>query len=214
MSVAADQQRDARRVFATPGGSHDRLIRTLAVVLPGAIGVLFAFMLLAPLSPRSEISFLLDRKQVALINQRLAVSDARYRGEDNRGRAFALTAGSALQKSSSNPVVEMTKLTARIMLAGGPAALSAREADYDLSREVVSVHGPVGVVSADGYRLLTRDLDIDLKAQRLASRGQIEGSVPAGTFRADRLLADLNARTVTLDGNARLTMRPGKLQLR
>jgi lipopolysaccharide export system protein LptC len=41
----------------------------------------------------------------------------------------------------------------------------------------------------------------------------VSGEVPAGTFSADTIRADLGARTLTLDGNARLTMIPGKLRM-
>ena len=34
------------------------------------------------------------------------------------------------------------------------------------------------------------------------------GTVPQGTFSADRMRADLTERTVTLDGNARLRIVP------
>ena len=61
MTLRAEQMRDRRQVFAAPGGSHDRTVRILAVVLPGLIGALLAVMVRAPLSPRGEISFLLDR---------------------------------------------------------------------------------------------------------------------------------------------------------
>ena len=39
------------------------------------------------------------------------------------------------------------------------------------------------------------------------------GAVPTGTFSADRIVADLGERTVTLEGNARLRMTPGKLRM-
>jgi len=37
--------------------------------------------------------------------------------------------------------------------------------------------------------------------------------VPSGTFTADRLVADLEDRTVTLEGNARLRMVPGEFRM-
>jgi lipopolysaccharide export system protein LptC len=64
MTQAADLQRNQRRRWAAPGGAHDRLIRALMVVLPAGIGMVAAIMILAPLSPRGEISFLLDRNKV------------------------------------------------------------------------------------------------------------------------------------------------------
>lgn len=213
MTVEADMMRSRRRRFAAPGGFHDKLIRTLALVLPAAVGMLFAFMVLAPLSPRGEISFLLDRNRVAVIEDRLRVEGAMYRGEDNRGRPFSLTAGSAVQRSAELPVVTMRELVARIMLDDGPAVVTASLGNYDMAAERVQVIGPVAVAAGDGYRMTSSNLDVDIHGRRLVSRGRVDGRVPAGTFSADRIVADLPRRTVMLDGHARLRMQPGKMRM-
>ena len=104
MTVQADQIRSKRRRFANPGGSHDKLVRALAVALPAGIGVLAAIMVFSPLSPRGEVSFLLDRNKVAVVDDRLRVDRAMYRGADDKGRPFSITAGSAVQHTAANPV--------------------------------------------------------------------------------------------------------------
>lgn len=213
MTLEADIVRSKRQRFAAPGGFHDKLVRTLALVLPAAVGVLFAFMVLAPLSPRGEISFLLDRKRVATVEDRLRVEGAMYRGQDNRGRPFSLTAGSAVQRSARVPLVVMRQLVARMMLPEGPALLTAGAGNFDMRAEEVSIFGPVVFAASDGYRLTTSDVDVDLATKRMASRGRVEGRIPAGTFSADRIVADLAQRTIVLDGNARLRMQPGKMQM-
>ncbi len=213
MTQAADLQRSKRRLWAAPGGAHDKLIRTLAVILPGAIGAVAAVMILAPLSPRGEISFLLDRNKVDTVNERLRVTQASYRGEDNRGRPFVLTAGSAVQASASVPVVELSQLVAKIELTEGPAEISTPDGAYDYSAELVRATGPINFSAADGYRMTTSALSIDLNTRRVIGAGGVTGAVPAGTFSADRIVADLNERSVTLDGHARLTMQPGKLRM-
>lgn len=213
MTVQADIQRTRRQHFAAPGGFHDKLIRVLAVGLPMLIGALAAVMILAPLSPRGEISFLLDRTKVAILEDRLKVTNAMYRGQDNRGRNFSITAGGAVQHFASVSVVEMSNLVARIMLDDGPAILSAGSGNYDFQAERIDVFGPVNFQTADGYRMTAMDMVIDVNAKRMMSRGRVEGRIPAGTFSADRIIADLSERTVTLDGNARLRMEPGKLQV-
>ena len=213
MTLQADIQRSRRQKFATPGGFHDKLVRALAVGLPMAIGVLAAVMILAPLSPRGEISFLLDRNKVAVVEDRLKVSNAMYRGQDDEGRNFSITAGGAVQRSAKMPVVAMNDLVARILLADGPAILTAGSGNYDYSREQIDVFGPVNFQTADGYRMTAMDMNIDVASKRMVSRGRVEGRIPAGTFSADRIIADLSERTVTLDGNARLRMEPGKLQM-
>ena len=213
MTAEADIIRSQRRHWAAPGGFHDRLVRTLAVVLPALVGVLFAFMVLAPLSPRGEVSFLLDRNQVAVVEDRLRVESAMYRGQDNRGRPFSITAESAVQRSAAVPVVVMRDLIARIMLPEGPALLSANRGAYDYGDEEVRVFGPVVFTASDGYRMTTSDVDIDLTARTMQSRNRVEGRVPAGTFSADRVMADLAERRVVLEGTARLRMQPNLLEM-
>ncbi len=213
MTVQADMIRTQRRGFAAPGGFHDRLVHFLARALPAAVGALLAVMIIAPLSPRGEISFLLDRRKVAVVDDRMQVSSAMYRGQDDAGRNFSLTAGSAVQRTKTRPLIELDQLTARIMLDEGPALLTANRGDYDFGKEIVDIAGPVNFQSSDGYRMTASNVDIDLGAKRLKSRGPVEGRIPAGTFSADRIAADLQDRTVTLDGNARLRMVPGQMKM-
>lgn len=213
MTHAADLARDRRRAFAAPGGAHDRLVRVLAVVLPAGVGLIAAVMLLSPLSPRGEVSFLLDRNKVAVTGQRLRVDNATYRGSDGQGRAFSVSAGTAVQESARIPVVRMDRLTAQIALADGPAVLTAREGRYNFDQERIAVAGAVNFTAADGYSMTTRNVDIDLRARRATGEGGVSGTIPAGTFSADRIIADLAERTVTLDGHARLRMVPGKLRM-
>jgi lipopolysaccharide export system protein LptC len=80
-----------------------------------------------------------------------------------------------------------------------------------MDTEQVEVVGPVQFSSANGYRMVTRDVDIDLPKRSMVSRGEVTGRLPTGTFRADRLKANLAERTVTLEGRARLRMTQGGL---
>lgn len=213
MTVQADMMRNRRRGFAAPGGFHDKVVRLLARALPAAVGALLAIMILSPLSPRGEISFLLDRRKVAILEDRLRVSSAMYRGEDDEGRNFSVTAGSAVQRTKDRQMIELDQLTARIMLAEGPAQLTAGKGAYDFGREIVDIVGPISFQTSDGYRMTASNVDVDLGKKRLHSTGPVEGRIPAGTFSADHFSADLAARTVTLDGNARLRMVPGQMKM-
>lgn len=213
MTAQADIIRDKRRHMATPGGAHDRLVRFLVLTLPLIIGVLFALMILAPLSPRGEISFLLDRDKVQVTPNRISVNKAMYRGLDSDGRPFAVMAGNAVQKTRQFKQIEMEDLTARILLDNGPAELIAQAGTYNFADEIVTVPGAVNFVAADGYRMIARNVSLNLSQRRLVGTGRVEGRIPAGTFSANRLEADLQARTISLIGNARLRMQPGSLRM-
>ncbi|AKM08384.1 hypothetical protein [Pelagerythrobacter marensis] len=209
----AAQLRSKRQHFAAPGGSHDRLVGFLVKVLPMGVGVIAALMVITPLSPRGEVSFLLDRNKVAVIDERLRVDNAMYRGQDDKGRPFSLTAGEAVQRSSAEGIVRMNDLVARLAMTEGPARLSAQAGAYDISDDLVTVFGPVRLTAADGYRMVARGVSVDLATKRMVGSGGVEGEIPAGTFSSDKLVADLQARTVALDGNARLRMVPGELRM-
>lgn len=213
MTIQADKIRDRRMAAAAPGGPLDRLVRLLAIGLPALVGVIAALMLITPLSPRSEVSFLLDRNKVEVADERMRVTSAMYRGQDNLGRPFSLQAGHAVQTKATVPIVEMEDLTARILLSDGPAVLSAPNGEYDIETEQVSVPGLVEFTAADGYSIAARNVLIDLPKRVLLSRGRVEGAIPAGTFSADSIRADLEARTLLLEGNAHLSMTPGELQI-
>ncbi|WP_298306926.1 LPS export ABC transporter periplasmic protein LptC [uncultured Erythrobacter sp.] len=205
--------RSKRQDFAAPGGSHDQLVGFLARALPMGVGVLAALMIITPLSPRGEVSFLLDRTQVSVIDERLSVDNAMYRGRDDSGRPFSITAGEAVQRSSAEGKVRMDDLLAQILLEDGPARLSAKGGIYDINEEVVDVVGTMRVRTADGYAISASGVSFDLETRTMTGSDGVEGTVPAGDFSADSMRGDLDARTISLDGNARLTMVPGKLRV-
>ena len=209
----AQQLRSRRQHFAAPGGSHDKLVHFLARALPMAVGVVAALMVITPLSPRGEISFLLDRNEVAVIQERLRVDNALYRGQDSLGRPFSLTAGEAVQRSSAEGIVRMEDLVARLLMNEGPARVEAEGGQYDINAEVVDIRGTMRMEAADGYRMRVSGVSLDLKDKTVEGAGGVEGAIPAGTFEAERLDADLGERTLTLSGNARLRMEPGKLRM-
>ncbi|HTK73457.1 MAG TPA: LPS export ABC transporter periplasmic protein LptC, partial [Croceibacterium sp.] len=142
---------------------------------------------------------------------RLFVNNAVYRGEDQKGRPFSLTAGEAVQHTAMQPVVELRDLVGSILLDEGPARLTAPTGSYNYETQQVSVPNQVTFVAADGYEMRTSGVSIDLDKKAMVGSGGVAGAVPAGTFSADSIHADLDKRTVSLQGNARLRMVPGKM---
>lgn len=210
MSDIARQERTRRQRRAAPGSAHDRLIAFLMVALPIGIGVLAAFLVMAPLFMRGDTSFVLDKNKVDVAQERMRLRAAEYRGQDAKGQPFVLDAGSAVQKSSAEPVVQLQALAAGIRLPDGPARLTAPRGRYDMRSEQVDVLGPIQFRAANGYSLDTTNATVDLKTRRLRSGSAVTGTTSMGNFSGDRLDADLEARTVRLTGNARLRIDPAR----
>jgi len=204
MSELADRARSERQLWAASGSSHDRLIAVLRLVMPAAVVVLVILLALAPLTVGRDISFVLSKDRVAVARERMRVTSATYRGQDSKGQPFELDAASAVQVSSHDPVVQLRTLAARIQLQDGPARVDAGQGRYDMDNEKVAIDGPVLFRSADGYRIATRDVSIDLQSRTAASHGRVDGRMNVGTFSGDRFTADLNTHIVVLEGRARL----------
>ena len=99
-----------------------------------------------------------------------------------------------------------------MLLSQGPALLQASAGRYDYDTQKVAFDGEVQFTASDGYRMTARNVSIDLEKKTLMGEGTIDGAIPAGTFSANRIEADLENRTIKLDGRARLRMVPGKLR--
>ena len=189
------------------------MVHWLSRALPTMVGVIVAIMVITPLFPRNEVSFLLDRNKVAITTDRLKVSDATYRGEDDHNRPFSLTAGNAVQHSARVPIVEMRNLVAQLQMRDGNAQVLAPSGSYHFDQERMVATGPVNFLTKDGYRMVTSGVAIDLKNRHAFGEGGVSGSVPSGTFSADRIAADLANHSVSLDGHAHLRMTQGKMSL-
>lgn len=204
MSIAAEQERTRRQAWAVPGSRHDRLLETLRWALPSAVGILIALLAVLPLTRGRDISFVLDKHRVAIARERLRVTRALYRGRDDKGQPFSLTAASAVQVSARDPVVHLHRLLAKIAQPGGLTQIVANQARYNMTTQRVAIDGPVVLTAGGGYRVVTRDVLVDLNSRTAVSRGPVDGTMTLGTFSGGRLVANLADHTVVLDHGARL----------
>ena len=145
MSEAALREREVKRHWAEPGSRHDALVKAAKVGLPSLVGVLVAFLLMAPITNRSEVSFILDKNEVDTAPERMRVESARYIGRDDKGQPFEISAQRAIQPTSEQPIVDIHGMLARLGLAKGTAEIRANQGRYNLDQQKVAVVGPVRV---------------------------------------------------------------------
>jgi lipopolysaccharide export system protein LptC len=212
MTAEADRERQVKQHWATPGSTHDRLVRWSKVALPSAVGVLIAVLAFAPLEKKGDVSFILDKKKVQNAQERMRAEQARYVGADDKGQQFVVTANNALQRSSDIPIVDIHGMHAQIAQPQGPLNVTANQARYNIDTQRMAVDGPVQVAGGDGYHLSTSNVLVDLKQQQLASQGPVSGQMRLGSFQARQLKADLRSRTIVLDGGGRLKIVQGAVR--
>ena len=212
MSEQAILKREVTQRWAEPGSAHDKVVRWTKVVLPSAVGVLIAVLMVAPLGKSGDVSFILDKKKVENAPERMRVESARYVGADDKGQQFQITARNALQRSSDTPIVDISGMFAQLALERGPLMIAANQGRYNLDTQQVAIDGPIRVQGPDGYKLQTRDVTVNMKSRQLASKGPVAGEMRLGQFQAGQLRADLGERKVVLDGGARLKIVQGAVR--
>ncbi|MGN6819412.1 MAG: LPS export ABC transporter periplasmic protein LptC [Sphingomonas sp.] len=210
MSDVALRMRSERQRWAAPGSGHDSLIAILRIVLPSAVGVVAALMVFLPLTAGGDVSFVLDRNKVEVTKERLRVQTATYRGQDNKGQPFTLTAQSAVQKSAAEPIVDIDKVLAEIELADGPGKLNAPSGRFNLNNQQLDVNGPITFTGPKGYSLNSTGATVDLRQKTMQGTGGVSGTLPQGRFTADSMSADLENRIVRLNGRATMTFSHGR----
>jgi lipopolysaccharide export system protein LptC len=212
MAQTGTRERLFKQRWAEPGSGHDRIVRWSKIVLPSAVGILLAILVLAPLDKKGDVSFILDKKKVQNAPERMRVEAARYTGADDKGQQFVMTANHAIQRSSDTPLVDIRGMFARLNQTQGPVLIAANQGRYNLDTQQVAIDGPVKVAGGDGFRLNTSDVTVDLKQRQLASQGPAAGAMRLGQFRANHIRANLGDHTVVLDGGARLKIVQGAVR--
>ncbi len=194
----------ARQRAALPGSRHDTVVGVLKWLLPALAMVLLVTIIAWPLAKVQEFSFLVAKDKVARAGERLRVDRAVYRGETAKGEPFQISAAGAVQRSSAEPVVEMTGLRARLIGGEGPAEVTAPSGRYFLEEDRLTVAGPVVARSQSGYALDSQEIAIDLAGRRISTALPVSGRLPIGSFRAGALAADIAGRKMVLSGGVHL----------
>ena len=199
----------ARQKAARPGSRHDAVMQLLKWLLPVLAMAVLATIVIWPLTKVSEFSFLLAKDKVAMAAERLRIDNAVYRGETEKGEAFVISAGGAVQRSSAVAIVELTELKATLAMAEGPAKVTAPSGRYFIETDHLQVAGPVRLDSAAGYTLDSETIDIDLNTREVTSDQPLTGTMPIGNFRAGNFKGDIQGRKIVLDGGTHLQIRQG-----
>lgn len=193
-----------RQRAALPGSRHEALMGQLKWLLPALAGLLALAILVWPLVAAQEFSFLLAKDQVAVAPERLKVTRAEYRGKTAAGEAFSIIAGTALQRASADPVVELSRLSASIDDREGPSRVTAPKGRYFIEEDRLEVSGPVQLRSDGGYRIDAATVQVDMKRRTIRTDAAVSGATPIGDFRANSLSGDLAGKRITMVGNVHL----------
>ena len=85
MADGIDSGQEARRRSMLPGSARDSLVSAAKWGFPIGSVLLFAVLLVLPVTRNREFSFLLSKDSAAHSGERMRIQEAEYRGETSRG---------------------------------------------------------------------------------------------------------------------------------
>ncbi len=192
-------------VHASPYDRWVRMMRVLATVTALVTG---ALVFLLPLLHKQPLTIHVAREKLERHRGAIVVMAPRYRGVDDRGRPFLISAARALQATVDAPDVVLEDLNLSLVMADGrTVSLRAPHARYFPEQDHVVLTRLEGR-SSDGYVFRSADGTLAIKERRLSLAGPVTGAGPLGRFTARGAVYNAESRRLVLQGPVMLTITP------
>ncbi len=192
-------------VYTSPYDRWVQAMRGLATVTALITGLL---VFLLPLLHKQPLTIHVARDKLERHRGAIVVLAPRYRGVDDKGRPFMISAARALQATVEAPDVLLDELSLNLVMADGrTVSLTAPHARYFPERDRVVLTRLEGR-SSDGYVFRSADGTLAIKERRLSLAGPVVGSGPLGRFTAHGAVYDAESRRLVLEGPVMLTITP------
>ena len=193
---------------------YSRTVRWMKVLLPvsalGLIGLIFLSG-----NTREVVIGTENAADAVALGAGLKLENPRFAGVTDSGEPFVVTAVSALPDGAMPDLVELDRPSGELRMADGRVlnATSAEGQFYRLGERLV-LEGTVRLVTSDGYRIETEQVDVDLAARTAVAPDAFRANGPAGTLDADRARLETqngsNSVVLRFEGNVKVTFDPKK----
>jgi lipopolysaccharide export system protein LptC len=202
-----DPPHSRRFELPTPRGiaRRRRLVNWTKSLLP-----LAALTLLAVIAFWPQLSTVADISRVAYRRMTITpdggkLSDARYRGVDQRGRPYTVTAVTAMQVNPER--VNLVEPKADIQLESGAwLLLQSRDGVYMQHQDLLDMSGDVTLYRDDGTTMRSKTATMNLKSGMVAGADTVSVEGPFGTLDATGYTLMDKGDIIQFSGPARLVL--------
>lgn len=208
MSTAGDQAPLLRRPMPPHLQRRTRVVVAMRFILPAV-----AALLLAALALWSRFGFdgaslhlNIGAINVGVVDQ-LVMSNPHFEGLDDKNQPFSVTADSATEADAKADIIDLAAPQADITLQNGTwLTMTADSGRFHRRAQTLDLLGAVNLFHDQGYELHTRDVHIDLVANRATSSSPVDGHGPSGDLKAEGLDVSEGGKVVKLLGHAELRL--------
>ena len=179
---------------------RSRGVRRLRWVLPAVMGAL----VLAVAGWIAVRAVMADLRSDRAAAGGLHMTNPRFFGRDEAGRAFTLQAGEAVRDARDPDRVTLTRPNLVLDYGGvRPSTVSGARGVYLQSARRLNVTGGVRVDDGRGARLNSPDAVVDTRTGDVQGSGGVTGESPLGRFQASSYLVSGKGARVAFNGGVR-----------
>lgn len=210
--AASPPPEDYSQYRAAEVRQYSRTVRWMKIALPGMAVLLIGLIFLAG-DTREPVIGADNALDAAALGAGLKLENPRFAGVTDNGEPFVVTAVSALPDGAVPDRVDLDRPSGELHMSDGRTlnVTSVTGRFYRVSERLV-LEGDVRLITSDGYRIETGQVDIGLDTRMATAPGTFSVNGPAGTLRADRARMETSdgAKDVVLrfEGNVHMTFDP------
>ncbi len=197
---------DANAAWPIHVSPYDRWVTGMRVFATVTALITGLLVFLLPLLHKQPLTIHVARDKLERHRGAIVVMAPRYRGVDDKGRPFMISAARALQTTVDAPDVLLEDLSLNLVMADGrTVSLTAPHARYFPEQDRVVLARLEGR-SSDGYVFHSADGTLAIKDRRLSLAGPVVGSGPLGRFTAHGAVYEAESRRLVLEGPVMLAI--------
>lgn len=197
---------DPRRADFERWRRRSRLVRTLRVMLPAAIALIFAGLV----GSVAWSTFNSQPRSAKAGDEPIRLTNPRFIGRDDKGRSFVLTAESAIRDRLDYQRVILKK-PALVLDEKGPDEMRINGADGIFHEQSGKLELSNGVRMADSKNAFDTAASLfNTKTGEVVGSGPIQGAGGLGEIRADSYGVYGKGDRMVFKGGVRARIEPGK----
>ncbi|MEY8833156.1 LPS export ABC transporter periplasmic protein LptC [Phaeobacter italicus] len=184
---------------------YSRLVAYLKVLLPLTALALMSTVFLLSRGVETDAVIPFAQKDLKDRTSGQQITAPFFSGTTTQGDEIMVTAQSARPGGANGPATAID-LQAEIRMAeGGTIHVSSDIGELRPEKEIASFHGDVEILSSDGLRVTTQELNAALNGVKADSPGPVEARGPIGTLTAGAMEID----TKTENGPVHMVFNKG-----
>jgi len=198
-----------RRVRLARG--YSRFVAVMRWLLPLSAAGLAAALIAWPYLEKRDDGFHMIMSDLEIDDpDRIAMTNARFLGTDEKGQPYTLTTSEAWQDPKNKDLIHLDTVEGDILLKSGAwVALNATSGTYNQPDQVLTLRDDVSIYTDEGYELHTNVASFDLTTGKGWGDEPVSGQGPAGLLDAQGFRISQDDGRLEFVGPVHMTLYPG-----